>query len=682
MKKFLYFSIVIFLVVILGWSFIEKVACLRDEVTSFSRVEDKNILVNDEKFTLKGINISSVEPGGFTGDFKASEEDYLRWFGYIDDLKVNSLRVSGLMDADFYNALYEFNSRREKPIYLLQGISFNDEYINDGFGLQSETVTKDMEDEIKKVIDAIHGNKEPFLTSNSDEIYSKDVSNYVIGYTLGNGLAYNDVIYSELMNTLGDFKGKYVYSKDGASDTEKYIAYLADYIVSYESNTYKSQRLISFVASDKDSINSEAGIKDRTLKRYVDIEKLGTTEELKSGLFVSYNVSILKDEFTRESQNIYEYFKELNEVHTIPVVISEYSVPSARMAGDFIRDEEKGYITEKEQGELLLEGYKAIKESGCAGSFLFEWQDCWYRSSWNTKELVTLDKSAYWSNAQVYSQNFGLLAFDPGKEKSISYPDNTIEEWDLDDIVSESEDVSLSMKSDEKYLYFMAKFNESIGDEDRLFIDLNITPKSGSKINSELGLEFEEEADFIISLGKNIQSELLVHEYYDSYKFIENTKKLKVNPNDIDVQKNGEGFSVVRLHSRERTYSEITNSFKEAKAYETGRLILGNGNPNSQEFNSISDYFIGEDYIEIRVPWALLNFKDPTTKTIHDDYYSTFGFEGLVIDAISVGVTLKSGDESHRVSSAKYELSGWTMPKYHERLKESYYIIKEEFSKS
>ncbi len=101
-------------------------------------------------------------------------------------------------------------------------------------------------------MDAIHGNKIPILSSNSKKIYETNISQYVIGYTIGNELAYDDVIYSEIMNDLPEFNGEYIQSKIGASDTEKYLSYLADYLVEYESKNYKEQRIISFVSVEDD----------------------------------------------------------------------------------------------------------------------------------------------------------------------------------------------------------------------------------------------------------------------------------------------------------------------------------------------------------------------------------------------------------------------------------------------
>lgn len=684
MKKFLIFSIFTFFFVFIVISFIGKMSYIKKDINIFSSITDKEIFVGNDKININGINISSTKPGSFPGDFKANKEDYIRWFNYIKELNLNCLRVQGLMNPEFYEALYEFNLNNNKPLYLLQGISLNEVALEDGEDIQGEKVSDEFKKNIKTTIDAIHGNKIPTLSSNSKKIYETNISKYVIGYTIGNELAYDDIIYSEIMNDLKDFKGKYVQAKDNASDTEKYLSYIADYLVEYESKNYKEQRIINFVSVEDDImkfLRDGYVNKKNKEKRFIDIENIQKTEDFKSGIFVSYNVSVAKDESLINKNILHKYFTELNKYHSVPVVISEYSVPSARMAGDFIKNDEKGYITEKEQGNMLIEAYNAIKESGCAGGILFEWQDSWYRSSWNTKELFTLDKSAYWSNTQVFSQNFGLLSFEPGDEKKVSYPDESINEWEENNLIGSNDELTLSMKEDEKYLYFLVELNKPIDEGDRIYIDLDVTPNSGVNRYEEKKLTFENNVDFIIDLGKE-NSRVLVHEYYDTFKFIESRNELKVDPNIINVEKNGQGFSVVKLYYKEKSYSEVTNTFKDSKSYETGKLVLGNGNPKSEEFNSVADYYINDNYIELRIPWGLLNFKDPSTKSIIDNFYETFSFDSKKIDYINVGVTRKNtNEEGSRLVSKKFKLNSWVKPKYHERLKESYYMLKEEFNK-
>jgi hypothetical protein len=115
--------------------------------------------------------------------------------------------------------------------------------------------------------------------------------------------------------------------------------------------------------------------------------------------------------------------------------------------------------------------------------------------------------------------------------------------------------------------------------------------------------------------------------------------------------------------------------------YETGKLFYGNGNPKSKDFNSLADFYISEDNIEIRIPWQLLNIMDPSSKTAMDDLYKG-EIKGIKINGINSGIILIRDEKVIEESSmAMYSWKEWEEPSYHERLKPSYYILKEAFKK-
>lgn len=56
--------------------------------------------------TLRGVDVSSSLPGHYATAYDAGQEDYLRWFQAIGEMGANAVRATGVMDDDFYNALY------------------------------------------------------------------------------------------------------------------------------------------------------------------------------------------------------------------------------------------------------------------------------------------------------------------------------------------------------------------------------------------------------------------------------------------------------------------------------------------------------------------------------------------------------------------------------------------------
>ncbi|MDU5021777.1 MAG: hypothetical protein E6269_14615, partial [Clostridiales bacterium] len=419
MKKFLAICIVIFVVALFTIGNILSSKSAPKDGTYFTKTKGKDIYIakNDkwEKLEIVGVGLDSTKPGAFPSENLVSEEDYLRWIKDIYDMGANCIKVSNLMGANFYKALDKFNKDKKNPIYLMQGIYFDEKLLKNGKDPQGSKASSAFKDNIKLVIDSVHGN--PYNKEKPDilQVYKTDISKYVIGYSLGIQFAKHDLIYTEIMNNKKPYDGKYMYTDKNSSSFESYLAKMGDYAVDYEFSTYKKQSLISFIGTSAHHIASSVenpnkknilSSKDTNeeFKNFIDVEDIKAKRGLKTGIVASYNIYPSYTELKEYDGNIGKYFEDINKHYSIPVIIGEIGIPSSRSGGDFNENIDKGYITEQEQGKALVDIYKAVKKSKLAGCFIFEFQDSWYSSSWNTKDNKILDRSAYWSDAQTYSQ--------------------------------------------------------------------------------------------------------------------------------------------------------------------------------------------------------------------------------------------------------------------------------------
>lgn len=688
MKKFLVAATLVFIFAVgfLGDIVTNKITPQNN--TYFVKTDKESIYISKDnkwqKFNIVGVNLNSIKPGNFSNDKVITEEEYLNWITIIDNMGANCIKVPDIMDNNFYNALYKFNEDKKDPIYVIQGIYFDEVDLKNGKDIQSEEIEEKFKKHIKLIIDSIHGNSFDLNEDIKNEYYNTDISDYLIGYTLGIEFARNDLIHTELINNKESYNGKYFYTNNDASSFESYIAKMADYLVEYEYKQYKEQKLVGFIGSSNNykELNSSNQNEDNSIKDYINPNNINSKGKLKTGIFASYNLYPSYTNMNENQDNIEEYVNELKNTHKIPIIIGEYGVPSSRNSADFNTDTNKGYINEQEQGEILVDTYRTINDTNIAGSFIFELQDSWQRTSWNTKELKILDRAPYWSDAQDYSQNFGLIAFDPSQADSKLYPDEKIDEWKNKNIINKNEDISLSMRSDEKYLYFMLKSENTINlDKQDIYVYLDITPNSGSTKSSQLNLNFDKPVDFIIEIKDIENAKVLVHEYYNYFSLNQNKKEYQKRPDLISVQSDMDEFSPIYIETSPRMYVEDLKKIVESKKIETGKLVHGNSNPLNENYNSASDFYVGNDYIEIRVPWSLLNFMDPSTKQIMDDIYKYFSAKPMIINEINVGVTIKENEEiKEKLDSTKFKLNSWIKPNYHQRLKKSYYIIKDELN--
>lgn len=708
MKKFLMIVVAVILVLLaLDYAWFHMGIYLdfdQDVPTTFMKVEGDTIYKDGVPFEIRGVNMGSGIPGDWATDFAIDKETYLRWFGYIQEMGANTLRVYTIQSDTFYNAFYEYNQNREEPLYLIHGVWVNDYVQNSHRDAYDKRFFDTFMDDSKIMVDIIHGRRKLNLgrvASAGHGTYQKDISPWVIGYILGVEwddltVAYTDDLYHNKEGYTA-YQGKYLYTAPDASPFEVLLTRVGDAVIEYETEKYGTQRMVAFSNwPTTDPFEYPYLIKKFFMKcAYVDVEKIKTTDAFLSGQFASYHVypyypyylSFAEDwsVFGLESKDHYRdekgqlnayraYLQMLTNHHTMPVVISEFGVSTGRGMAQIDKDtgRNQGNTSEQAQGQALLDCWEDIKSVGCNGGCVFTWQDEWFKRTWNTMHAVNLSRTAYWSDYQTNEQYFGLLSFDPGKEESVSYVDGDVSEWTEKDVVVDGE-VSLSMKYDEKFVYFMVHKEGLDFENETLYIPLDITPKSGSNYDANHQLKFDRDVDFVLTLNGRDNSRLQVQERYEALRstYSEDLYKFDTYIKDNVPDKNSPKF--VNIDLILRTAMALTPDNKEtvAESYETGKLLYGNANPESPDFNSLADFIANGDYIEIKLPWQLLNFADPSKMQIHDDYYDgNYGIEYIKIKELYVGVG------NGQISLKPFALKGWgNRVTYHERLKSSYYIM-------
>lgn len=663
--------------------------------STFVTTDKKDILLNDgdgyRKFEIKGVDLGSDIPGKFATAYAIDKKTYLRWFKYIQDMGANTIRVYTMLNDDFYNAFYEYNKDNDNPLYLIHGLWISDYTQYSRLDAYADEFRGQFIKDGRKIVDIIHGKRQITLGSDAGTgFYFKDISPWVIGYILG--VEWEDVTVAytdDVQRSHKSYHGKYMETVKGASAFEVMLAEVGDKIIEYETNRYHNQRLVAFSNwPTTDPFDYKKEITDYFKKiAKIDVEHIKTTNSFKSGYFASYhiypyypdylNYDSDYDNYLDENgnKNTYQaYLKKINEHHSIPVVVSEFGVPSSRgMAqSDKNMGRNQGNLNETEQGEAIVDSYNDIKSAGIDNAIIFSWQDEWFKRTWNTMHSVDLLKTPYWSDVQTNEQHFGLLTFDPGNKKSICYVDGDVKDWKDTDRIVEQDGYSLSSKYDEKFVYFY--INKKDYDGEKLYIPIDTTQKSGSKYSSKHKTRFNRNADFLIVINGKNSSHIYVQERYNTLRATFGYETNDVNSYLTPPKKDNSEFERINLLLQTASMDSRFIRSGSAEVYETGRLRYGNANPDSKDFDSLADYIINGDNIEIRIPWGLLNFSDPSNMIIHDDYYENYGVEDLKINKMYMGV----GNGNEKITMKDMKLKGWkTDVTYHERLKKSYYLVKE-----
>lgn len=650
-----------------------------------------------EKEFVVGMNIGAGKPGYFPGEHAVTHKEYLRWFEMISDMGINTVRVYTILSPDFYNALYDFNKTTKKPIYLFQSVWVNEKdiaTIHDPFA-ENDKILNDFTNECKTVVDVIHGNKTlKEIPGQPSGTYKKDVSEYVSAFVLGIEWEPTFVLNTdETHSGMGDFTGEYLQSKD-ATPFEIFLTKVGDSTISYETVEYKMQRPIAFANwTTTDTIHhpNEPNPQKEDLVS-VDTNHIIATENYYPGLYSAYNVYPYYPEFINYGtkyqdyvdasgkKNPYEaYLKDLVSSNDLPLVVSEFGVPTSRAKThtDIINGYNQGGIDEIEQGPIIMGLLQSVKDSGCAGGFIFTWQDEWFKRSWNTMDFDDPDRRPYWDNPQVSEQHFGLLAFDPGEKESVSYVDGDKSDWRGDKPLIKNKGTELYLKSDEAYVYLMVHSPGTDFENSKVFIPIDTKQNQGNSHMVDEGLNFEKSADFLCVIDGKDNSRIIVDQYYDANNFLYANKILPENP--YALIKNSGYFANMNLVVNKPLKFPETGAETPLEMIETGKLQFGIANPNHSEYESQSDFYFNGDVLEIKIPWQLLNVMDPSTMKIMDDFHKTGEIAPFDVEEFSLGVAVINDEVSTKdtVKMNDYSWEAWDLPTYHERLKPSYVYLKD-----
>lgn len=341
-------------------------------------------------------------------------------------------------------------------------------------------------------------------------------------------------------------------------------------------------------------------------------------------------------------------------------------------------------MSEQEQGEIVTHLYEDIIHEGMMGGLVFTWQDEWFKRTWNTMDYDNPDRRPYWSNAQTNEQQFGILSFDTHKIGV----DGNGDEWETDLMYEGNNELkSMTMDSDERYLYF--KIEHEPGFSGDIDIPLDIIQGQGNTTFNNV--DTSDAVDFIIQL-RDDESRVVVDDYYDFFN-IQYGHTLKMIESGKPLVNNSGRFNPIRFALNKELYLPDRDEMIPFESYETGLLKEGVGNPEHEDYNSLSDYYWDSEngIIEIRIPWMLIGAKDPS----QHEFIGNIAEEGLeakiTANHIKAGVIMKNGKETvdsfpavsdNRLDEMKeFTWEKWDLPESKERVKQSYDILKETFSK-
>ncbi len=601
-----------------------------------------------QPLTVKGVNIGTALPGHYFTWFPADRDVYRGWLEDTAALNANTIRLYTLLDPLFYRVFLEYNMSvpAEERIWLLQEIWPEEEVPGDDYF--DGPYMAEYKEEIRYVIDALHGAAQiPARRGRAYGNYSADVSPYVLGILIGRELEPHEVLMTDELNRDQNvFDGLYVQALPGSSATEVWLALMCDYTLEYAEANYGWQYPVSFVSwPTLDPLDHPSEWEPLT-EPYNDMAEVNPNHlqrgpENLAGLFGSYHIYPNYPDFMnnepsydnyRDGEGVLRYGAYLRDFMAIhppyPVLVAEFGMATGLSTAHLHpHGLHHGGVNETQQGEMTVRMMDAIIAEGYAGGVIFALMDEWVKKTWSTEPyMIPYERNVFWQNALCPEQNYGLVAMEPAgkpfQDGSYVYTQG-IEAGPLSL-------TALHVDHNEAFLFLgietggggthtagvssgLPHLPEGVG------LLLGISTLGPARGYTELPLRGESSPqglEFVILLtGNGGDGLLLVTSPYNRAELRFASPRASL-PGRLEEQI----WETIRPVVNRERLGEDGTVFPELR---TNQSILRRGNfyPGGDNYDSLAMLYVNEgaNRIELRLPWALLNFSDPSNRRVLDD---------------------------------------------------------------
>lgn len=723
---------------LLNWGKVERPVSEVGGIKQVSSVKNANIAVYDgngwKTQFWNGVNMGASLPGHSPGELAPAKEDYLRWFAQMKEMNVDVVRVYTILNPEFYEAFREFNSEREEPLWLMQGVWSPEEELigpnEEGRDAFSNGITGDFRNEIRDTVRAVHGDANiPQVPGHASGRFRSDVSEYMLGWMVGTEwFPYAVEATNDANPGMPAYYGRYFRATANASPFESWLAQMLDTLAEEEMK-YGWQHPVSFtnwLTTDPLKHPNEPLAQEDLVS--VDPMNVEPTSFWKAGYFSQYHVYPYYPDFLRYEPKYQTYrnsegnidpyagyLNELREYHEgIPLFVGEFGVPSSRgMAHRGPLGRNQGYHTEEEQGKMNAGMMEQIRNEGLDGGLLFAWTDEWFKFTWNTTELeIPQGRRQMWHNRLTNEENFGVIASDAGEseEKSI-HLDGETDDWEkrtggpdgAGDIIGwasdrflgggapaqeqEYEDFDLSVSHDEAYLYLMLKKRKGEWDftKDEVDVGFGTLTGGGETAKPAPGLTFPGGGtQFLLQMKGKDDSRMLVNSAYDQHTWLYASRLNMIPAPAASKDPTAGDFLPWKLALSRELYLPETKQRVPFEEIEVGKMREGISDPSSPDFYSLSDWYAKGDVLEVRIPWLLLGFTDPSSLKVWDYPYEASAnkdkLEVAEVDGIRIYPAARTpGDGEEEISPLSYTWDGWNDPNFHERKKKGFDTLRKAY---
>jgi hypothetical protein len=625
----------------------------------------RNAQGGTDRVFLRGMNLGVAIPGTQPGELAATRAQIRRWLARIGSAGFNCIRTYTLHFPYFYEELAAYNNEHWKaPLYLFQGVWLDEEIPADLY--QS---TQLFADAMKEGVDCIHGRKDVAVRfGRAYGTYRANVSPWTMGWIVGREVYPDQILTTDQANPdRASHAGSALGMLQG-SPSEVWFTQTLDGLVMHERETYGSERPVSVSSwPTLDPLSHPNEVypsqeDDATL----DMNNVDVTHA-PGGYFASYHaypyypdfMSVQAYQTAQDSMGPNSYLGYLQAMRKhydrVPLVVAEFGVPSSWGNAHFaFSGMHHGGHDEATQGRYDVRQLENIHAVGCAGGFVFSWIDEWFKKSWITEPISTVqDRRALWHDLTNPEQNFGMVSFD--------VPDPSWTRWPE---TKSSCGMALNADMDHAFFHVRVKLGATWTPTDSVEISFDTYDAAKGEQLTPSKRTLNNRAEFTLRLQGD-SAQLYVTRAYDLFGIWH--KVASATQLFHSTATSGDPWNLVRWKNN-RGATDI---------FEIGRLRVhdmtgASASLGASAGTSLDAVTMHGDTADIRIPWTLLQFTDPSLREVMDDDRTTAAREVAVSD----GIAVTAMTSTCRIESPRLTWDDWNeAPATVEREKSSLKIL-------
>ena len=588
---------------------------------------------------VKGINLGVGVPGTQPGELAPTLGQYKKWFAMMGEAGFNAIRIYTLHFPRFYEALDAHNrAHPDRPLYVLQGI-WLDEFAGD---TDLYTRSDHFDEAIEETVNCSHGNCTiAHRYGRAYGTYSRDISKWILGWLIGREVSPYEVKATNDANPGKTVFEGHVLRLPSGNPMEAWAAARLDHLIAYERGTYDVERPVSFSSwPTLDPLNHPT----ENSESLEDTESLDLASlelfDAPAGYFISYHAYPYYPDFINEEpayllerdalgvNNYLGYLKALKaHYHHLPVLIAEYGVPSSwGNAHSSPSGMHHGGHDEVQAGRYGARMTENIRQAGMAGGAYFSWFDEWWKPSWITAELeFPWERRRLWHNITAPEQNYGLLAFDLAAPDFGNFPS----------VAANGRLRKIETAADAAYLHVKLTLDSALSIGERLTIGFDTYGDNLGESILPDGKRARLRSELALVIEAPDKAQLYVTEAYDLLGIWHDNSAASQKYHSTITD--GAPWHKVRWRNNGLHGSDDGQYVYPETIVETGALrVRSPGLP----VTSMDAVVLSGESVTLRIPWTLLQFTDPSTRSVMADQRETTGREQSISEGVALAVSI------------------------------------------